>query len=102
MAMERGELATDRSVARPGEQKLVARVYDRCHAAILEACAYSSVRREFLGALTANESGGDPKAARFEPSVYGHLKAVATGKAQPYGGIRASDLEAELTEVLYP
>ena len=95
--------ATDRSVAQArAPWRLVERVYGLCQATILEACTYSSVPPEFLGALTANESGGNLKAARFEPSVYEHLKAVANGQAAVYGGIRGSALEAEVEEVLHP
>ena len=95
--------ATERLTARlKGERRLLERVYGRCQAVLAEACAYSSVPPEFLAALTANESGGDPLAARFEPGVYEHLKAVATGKAPVYAGIRASNLEAEIEEMLHP
>jgi hypothetical protein len=45
------------------------------------------VSAEFLAALTANESGGDPSASRFEPGVYQHLKSVAEGLATCYGNI---------------
>lgn len=94
---------TDRTVARGlGEQKLMERVITRCRGLILEACAYSSIPPEFLGALTANESGGDPKATRFEPAVYGYLKSVAEGKSPVYNWIRAKDLDAEIQEMLHP
>ncbi len=62
----------------------------------------SSVPPEFLGALTANESGGNSAAVRFEPSVYRHLKAVAAGECPRYGGIDAETLCKELKEVLHP
>ena len=95
--------ATERSSARlRGERRLLERVYGRCHAVLVGACAYSTTPPEFLAALTALESGGDPLAARFEPSVYEHLKAVASGKAPRYGGIPASNLEAEIEEMLHP
>jgi hypothetical protein len=81
---------------------LVRRVFTRCHEFIQEACRSSSVPAEFLGALTANECGGDPTAVRFEPSVYRHLKAVAAGECPRYGGIGAEVLCEELTEVLHP
>jgi hypothetical protein len=81
---------------------LVRRVYTRCHEFIQEACRSSSVRPEFLGALTANESGGNPAAVRFEPSVYRHLKAVAAGESPRYGGICAQPLCEELAEALHP
>jgi hypothetical protein len=77
-------------------------VFARCDGFIQEACGLSSVRPEFLGALTANESGGNPAAVRFEPSVYRHLKAVAAGERPRYGGIGAEALCEELTEVLHP
>jgi hypothetical protein len=81
---------------------LVRRVFTRCDDFIQEACRTSSVPAEFLGALTANESGGDPAAVRFEPSVYRHLKAVAAGERPRYGGIGAEALGEELAEVLHP
>ena len=55
----------------------MARVEERCGALIGRLCAASSLPREFLAALVANESGGDPRALRFEPAVYRHLQAVA-------------------------
>ena len=84
------------------EYRLMRRVFARCDGFIKEACISSSVRPEFLGALTANESGGDPAAVRFEPSVYAHLKALAAGERLRYGGICAQALCEELTEVLHP
>lgn len=85
-----------------GEQALVARVFERCHPAIVTACKSSTVPPEFLGALTANESGGDARAARFEPAVYRHLAAVVSGESPAYGSIHADDLRAELGRVLHP
>jgi len=84
------------------ERRLVRRVFTRCDEFIQEACRSSSVPAEFLGALTANESGGNPAAVRFEPSVYRHLKAVAAGERPRYGGIDAETLYQELAEVLHP
>lgn len=84
------------------EAKLLRRVFERCHRHILEACALSSVPAEFLGALTANESGGNPNAARFEPAVYRHLKAVTAGQSPVYRGMKAEDLAAEVAEILHP
>jgi hypothetical protein len=84
------------------ERRLVQRVFTRCDAFIQEACYSSSVPAEFLGALTANESGGNAAAVRFEPSVYRHLKAVAAGERPRYGGIGAAALCEELAEVLHP
>ena len=84
------------------EHRLVRRVFARCDGFIQEACGSSSVRPEFLGALTASESGGNPAAVRFEPSVYRHLKAVAAGESPRYVGICAQALCEELAEVLHP
>ncbi len=84
------------------ERRLVQKVFTRCDEFIQEACHSSSVPAEFLGALTANESGGNSAAVRFEPSVYRHLKAVAAGERPRYGGIDAEALCKELAEVLHP
>lgn len=78
------------------------RVYTRYQAVLIEISAHSSVPPEFLGALAANESGGEAAAARFEPSVYAHLKSVAEGAAPAYGGLRASDLASEVEDALHP
>lgn len=51
------------------------------------------VAPEFLAALTANESGGDPDARRFEPGVYKHLMDVFEGRAPAYGSIRKPTLD---------
>lgn len=98
-----GALSPEREGARArAEQKLVARVLERCHAAIDEACKLSSVPAEFLGGLTANESGGNAAAARFEPAVYGHLAEVARGERPNYGAITFPTLARELDNVLHP
>lgn len=88
------------------------KVFARCHEAILGAIRGSSLQAtlppEFLGALTANESGGNAKAARFEPAVYGHLRDVADGKARVFpasagkSGISPAELDAEIEEMLHP
>ena len=86
----------------PAEIRLMRKVHARCGAVIREAGKYSSVPPEFLAALTANESGANPRATRFEPAVYRHLKAVALGKFPAYGGIRRESLDAEIEEMLHP
>jgi len=97
-----GGLHTSAAPRTEAERRLVQRVFTRCDGFIQEACRSSSVRAEFVGALTANESGGDPAAVRFEPSVYRHLKAVAAGESPRYVGICAQELGEELAEVLHP
>jgi len=84
------------------ERRLAERVFVRCHRVISELCRYSSVPPEFLGALVASESGGNPKAVRFEPAVYRHLKSVAEGKRPTYAGLARRDLDEELAEMLHP
>jgi hypothetical protein len=84
------------------ELRLIRKVHARCGDIIREACKYSSVPPEFLAALTANESAANPRAARFEPAVYRHLKAVAEGRSPAYGGIRRESLDAEIEEMLHP
>jgi hypothetical protein len=91
-----------RARAAAAEARLVALVYDHCGALILSACASSSVEPEFLGALVSNESGGDPRAARFEPSVYRHLAAVAAGASSSYAGFARQALNAEIADMLHP
>lgn len=95
--------ATTRAAAQDhAELHLVNRVFERCQHFIAEACGASSVPPEFLGALVANESGGEARVARFEPSVYRHLRGVADGRSPAYGGIGAKDLAGEVEEMLHP
>lgn len=61
--------------------------------AIIDACRYSSVLPEFLAALIAGESGGDPAAKRFEKSVYNKLISVQRGYAAHYGALSSGDLK---------
>jgi hypothetical protein len=100
--MPAGNLHSSAAARTEAEHRLVRRVFTRCHGFIQEACRSSSVPAEFLGALTANESGGDLAAVRFEPSVYRHLKAVAAGECPRYGGIGGEAIGEELAEVLHP
>ena len=94
-----GALRTARTQA---ESRLVERVFYRCHAHIAEIAPASSVPARFLGALTANESAGAPDAARFEPAVYRHLVAVASGEAPAYAGIPAAEIERQIEDRLHP
>ena len=82
-----------------GERRALERIRERCNTSILEACRHSPLPVEFLGALTANESAGVATAARFEPAVYNHLRAVANGQAVAYGSIRARDIDLEADEI---
>jgi hypothetical protein len=78
------------------ETKLLARLRTTYEAYIVEATRDNSISPEFLVALTANESGGDPRAKRFEPGVYRHLKDVAEGRLAVYGSISKSLLEGQI------
>ena len=75
------------------ERDLMLRIFDQCHGHILAASANSPILPEFLAGLTANESGGNAQARRFEPGVFEHLKDVAQRRATQFGAIRAKDLE---------
>ena len=57
---------------------------------------------QFLAALIANESAGDPGAVRFEPAVYRHLSRVAEGKSPRYGSLRRAEVVAEIDDILHP
>ena len=69
------------------ESRLMLRIKTRWSSAIQEACRYSSIPEEFLAALIANESGGNPEAQRFERGVFRKLCAVRAGELREYGGI---------------
>lgn len=53
----------------------------------------SPLPASFLGALIANESGGNSGAKRFEPSVYRHLQALAAGTIGGFGSIMYPEIE---------
>lgn len=59
---------------------------------IAAACDSSSVRPDFVAALCGNESSGDERAVRFEPSVFAKLLEVCAGKRAEYkpAGIKAA------------
>jgi len=62
-------------------------------ALIGQVCHNSSIPPEFMAALIANESGGDPTGPpQFEPTVYGALLDVRDGRRKHYGSITKSDL----------
>ncbi len=84
------------------ESRLMAQVYRRCHEALEAACVQSSVPAEFLAALVANESGGNPHAARFEPAVYRHLSDVVRGARASYCSLRAEAILTEVEDMLHP
>ena len=66
---------------------------------IVEIAGHTPISAEFLAALTANESGGNTHAKRFEPAVYRHLTEVAAGRALAWGSIGKHLLDKEIAEV---
>ncbi|HLI30095.1 MAG TPA: hypothetical protein VKV79_03215 [Terriglobia bacterium] len=67
-------------------------VYERFSRSIRAAVTGIDLPDAFLAALTANESGGRPDAAFFEPGVYKHLKSVASGESAEFGSIASKTL----------
>jgi Transglycosylase SLT domain len=64
----------------------------RWQAAIKAAVDGTAIPEEFLAALVANESGGNPDAKRFEPGVLVHLWNTAIGRQSNYGKVLRVDL----------
>jgi len=87
-----GGLKTASTASAGLERALMERVHRDWGALLQEACKYSSIPLEFIAALIANESGGNPDARRFEPGVFKHLQAVRDGREPRYGSLRAEDL----------
>jgi len=76
------------------EQQLMAKIKSECGDWIREAIAGTPYPEAFLAALTANESGGDTAAARFELRVFYELAFVILGRKANLGSTRAQDLLA--------
>ena len=75
------------------EQELMLRVRTICGAAIEEAVRNTPYPPALLAALTANESGGNLAATRFESGVLGQLAQVIVGHRANFGSIGAEDLK---------
>jgi hypothetical protein len=67
--------------------------------AIEAARSTSALPGQFLAALVANESGGNPDAKRFEKNVFAALWEVLLGRKAAYGSIGRSDLVAYVTGI---
>lgn len=80
------------------EETLAKHVHDVCGPWIDEAVAGTPYPASLLGALSANESGGDPAKSRFEPAIFGKLARVIVGHDAAheahFGSIGAQDLKA--------
>jgi hypothetical protein len=74
------------------EQELMQKIKAACDPWILDAINRTPFPAALLAAITANESGGNPAAARFEPAVMGQLAMVLTGRRANYGTIGAQDI----------
>ncbi|MGH9455049.1 MAG: hypothetical protein ACRD2O_13885 [Terriglobia bacterium] len=81
------------TILEKADRELMLRIFEECHSHIIAASTDSPIPPELLAGLTANESGGNAQARRFEPGVFEHLKSVAEGRATQFGAIRARDLE---------
>lgn len=71
---------------------LMQSIEEKWGVAISAACKSSSVPPEFVAALIANESGGDPTKDRFEPGVLTSLWQVLMGRSGSFGSIKLADL----------
>jgi hypothetical protein len=69
---------------------------------LTQVCGSSSVPASFLGALIANETGGDPLEKRFEPGVLAALWQVLLGRKANYGSIGRADLVAYVADLPAP
>jgi hypothetical protein len=74
------------------DQTLMKTIRATYGAAIEEACQGSAIPPEFLAALVANESGGNPTRKRFEKGVLCQLWEVIQGRAAHFGSIGRNDL----------
>jgi len=73
-------------------------IKDQYDATIRQTAAASSVPPAFLAALTANESGGNPGASRFEPGVLNSLWSVVMNRKPAFGSIQRAALLTYLDE----
>jgi hypothetical protein len=74
------------------EQELMAKIKTTCGPWIDAAVEGTTYPPALLAALTANESGGDLKAQRFEAKVFGQLAQVLVGHKANFGAIGGEDL----------
>lgn len=74
------------------DEILMQKIKTLCGEEIAEAVAGTGIPAAFLAALAANESGGDPAAARFEPQIFMKLGFLAVGRIAAFGSIGRQDL----------
>jgi hypothetical protein len=76
------------------EQQLMQKIKSECGDFIAAVVQNTPYPPALLAALTANESGGNAAASRFEPAVFGDLAHVVTAAKAGYGSIGRADLLA--------
>jgi hypothetical protein len=69
------------------DPELMQSIKTKFRSAIADAVKPSAIPAEFLAALIANESGGDPAALRFEKGVLASLFEVVVGRVKGFGSI---------------
>jgi hypothetical protein len=79
------------------EIDLMRSIREKYFADIQEAAAGTLIPPEFLAALVANETGGDPSKKRFEKTVLLELWEVIQGRAPKFGSISGADLLRAVT-----
>lgn len=84
------------------DPELMAAIHSKYGSWINQAAEGTPFPPALLAALTANESGLDESAARFEPSAYESLSFVVIGKKAEYQGIGALDLTKYLENLTPP
>lgn len=79
---------------------LVRRVYQKCQEYMVRALVGCAAPIEFVGALVANESGGNQDASHFEGWVYRQMLDVAAGRRDAFGSIGRPQLQAYVREAV--
>lgn len=74
------------------ETALMHSIHTKFAAEIQQAAAGSSVPAEFLAALVANETGGNPQEIRFEKGVLASIWEVLQGRASHFGSLNHDDI----------
>jgi hypothetical protein len=69
------------------EINLMKSIHEKFGASISDTCRLPSVPESFLAALVANETGGEPRATRFEIGVLHSLWEVLQNRKANYGSI---------------
>ena len=78
---------------------LMQRIREKFGPEIQEAAAGTLIPPEFLAALVANETGGDPTKKRFEKNVLLEIWEVIQGRAPKFGSINTCQIVLSMTNV---